>query len=112
MFVTFFFLMIRRPPRSTLFPYTTLFRSGRMYDDKGKLDTVGHNRYYETMAFMSDSKDTKYYDIDVEKEIQLDCEWCLGDVNANDNKANDMHENAVRWISEQMVKDNIIIVQI
>src|SRR6266704_3354889 len=26
-FVNFFFLMIRRPPRSTLFPYTTLFRS-------------------------------------------------------------------------------------
>src|SRR2546422_3928098 len=25
--MTFFFLMIRRPPRSTLFPYTTLFRS-------------------------------------------------------------------------------------
>src|SRR5256885_12091883 len=25
----FFFLMIRRPPRSTLFPYTTLFRSRR-----------------------------------------------------------------------------------
>src|SRR3712207_8200619 len=25
----FFFLMIRRPPRSTLFPYTTLFRSDR-----------------------------------------------------------------------------------
>src|SRR5260221_2099169 len=28
----FFFLMIRRPPRSTLFPYTTLFRS---HDDEG-----------------------------------------------------------------------------
>src|SRR6266576_5462734 len=26
-FYLFFFLMIRRPPRSTLFPYTTLFRS-------------------------------------------------------------------------------------
>src|SRR2546430_13508489 len=26
-FILFFFLMIRRPPRSTLFPYTTLFRS-------------------------------------------------------------------------------------
>src|SRR2546430_17579815 len=26
-FMQFFFLMIRRPPRSTLFPYTTLFRS-------------------------------------------------------------------------------------
>src|SRR5258707_13026794 len=27
MLISFFFLMIRRPPRSTLFPYTTLFRS-------------------------------------------------------------------------------------
>src|SRR5690349_25038384 len=32
----FFFLMIRRPPRSTLFPYTTLFRSqrGQVVDDR------------------------------------------------------------------------------
>src|SRR3712207_6981325 len=29
MYRFFFFLMIRRPPRSTLFPYTTLFRSHR-----------------------------------------------------------------------------------
>src|SRR5258708_27692893 len=28
---SFFFLMIRRPPRSTLFPYTTLFRSGGFF---------------------------------------------------------------------------------
>src|SRR5688572_31461691 len=28
MYVFLFFLLIRRPPRSTLFPYTTLFRSG------------------------------------------------------------------------------------
>ena len=31
LFFLFFFLMIRRPPRSTLFPYTTLFRSGTQY---------------------------------------------------------------------------------
>src|SRR5256885_11540661 len=30
----FFFLMIRRPPRSTLFPYTTLFRSLRARRDR------------------------------------------------------------------------------
>src|SRR5256885_12723076 len=30
LFLFFFFLMIRRPPRSTLFPYTTLFRSGHV----------------------------------------------------------------------------------
>src|SRR5258707_5231768 len=29
----FFFLMIRRPPRSTLFPYTTLFRSAEVVPD-------------------------------------------------------------------------------
>src|SRR2546425_1299586 len=33
-FVFFFFLMIRRPPRSTLFPYTTLFRSRDVSDHK------------------------------------------------------------------------------
>src|SRR5258708_39697827 len=31
----FFFLMIRRPPRSTLFPYTTLFRSLNLKDKEG-----------------------------------------------------------------------------
>src|SRR2546422_5821551 len=36
MFVFFFFLMIRRPPRSTLFPYTTLFRSIRVGDLRAK----------------------------------------------------------------------------
>src|SRR6266540_5808348 len=30
----FFFLMIRRPPRSTLFPYTTLFRSPWPHDHR------------------------------------------------------------------------------
>src|SRR2546425_7790406 len=35
--------MIRRPPRSTLFPYTTLFRSLRCLDDLAHLgDALGH----------------------------------------------------------------------
>src|SRR5437773_9716670 len=43
-FLFFFFLMIRRPPRSTLFPYTTLFRSLPAVDlraDRGDTDFVG-----------------------------------------------------------------------
>src|SRR5436305_7333025 len=35
-FFAFFFLMIRRPPRSTLFPYTTLFRSEAVLDGVGQ----------------------------------------------------------------------------
>src|SRR5215210_8505388 len=34
-FLFFFFLMIRRPPRSTLFPYTTLFRSATQSSMQG-----------------------------------------------------------------------------
>src|SRR5438445_11457723 len=43
-----FFLMIRRPPRSTLFPYTTLFRSpgvragGHAGDSAGAADVARH----------------------------------------------------------------------
>src|SRR5206468_12932236 len=33
--LSFFFLMIRRPPRSTLFPYTTLFRSEALIRQRG-----------------------------------------------------------------------------
>src|SRR3712207_7531737 len=39
--VCFFFLMIRRPPRSTLFPYTTLFRSGLLRAVPGGLRPLG-----------------------------------------------------------------------
>src|SRR5947199_3395469 len=34
-FFSFFFLMIRPPPRSTLFPYTTLFRSAHIVRNRG-----------------------------------------------------------------------------
>src|SRR5574337_128530 len=43
----FFFLMIRRPPRSTLFPYTTLFRSRPLverYLEPGGLFPTMHGR--------------------------------------------------------------------
>src|SRR5260370_36962304 len=42
-FSLFFFLMIRRPPRSTLFPYTTLFRSG--------VDCANHAGRYLILQF-------------------------------------------------------------
>src|SRR5258706_5259282 len=45
---SFFFLMIRRPPRSTLFPYTTLFRSDVDAKDlpwiDSTLDSLGRER--------------------------------------------------------------------
>src|SRR2546430_3276810 len=70
----FFFLMIRRPPRSTLFPYTTLFRSGqgsqslqnpgkgRLSHRKGLGDCVTGGLPYLTnivAAFSGDRKSTR-----------------------------------------------------
>src|SRR2546428_13953286 len=40
-FIYFFFLMIRRPPRSTLFPYTTLFRSLTQRANSASSSTIG-----------------------------------------------------------------------
>src|SRR3712207_6954953 len=39
LYLDFFFLMIRRPPRSTLFPYTTLFRSPQGFKISAVNDT-------------------------------------------------------------------------
>src|SRR3712207_8399510 len=47
----FFFLMIRRPPRSTLFPYTTLFRS--MFSE----DIEEASKHHKYLAFGSLIKD-------------------------------------------------------
>src|SRR2546427_6394703 len=44
-FFIFFFLMIRRPPRSTLFPYTTLFRSDEVEG------LAAHRRFLEDQGF-------------------------------------------------------------
>src|SRR3712207_9076292 len=46
MIIRCFFLMIRRPPRSTLFPYTTLFRSGVI----GTQATVTSGAYDDAFA--------------------------------------------------------------
>src|SRR3982751_7047612 len=52
-FIFFFFLMIRRPPRSTLFPYTTLFRSAA-------LDSVnGFDRWFLHRLVPLDRKSTR-----------------------------------------------------
>src|SRR6266853_3289741 len=48
LFTFFFFLMIRRPPRSTLFPYTTLFRSSHPVDfTDGQLSASGRTRWQD-----------------------------------------------------------------
>src|SRR5256885_12838637 len=48
----FFFLMIRRPPRSTLFPYTTLFRSAFENHERGTLISLAGPGTGKTYALL------------------------------------------------------------
>src|SRR5256885_15948896 len=58
--VFFFFLMIRRPPRSTLFPYTTLFRSLAICDYTSVGPDEGlDNRMYLVDTIPEDRKSTR-----------------------------------------------------
>src|SRR5260221_3523525 len=67
-FLFFFFLMIRRPPRSTLFPYTTLFRSidhdfryGVIFQqwlDGAIAENLGGNRLEKAVAVLPAEHDT------------------------------------------------------
>src|SRR6266536_3651747 len=57
-----FFLMIRRPPRSTLFPYTTLFRSGARatpWSSPVRRDRRRGGRHRSDRALLADRKSTR-----------------------------------------------------
>src|SRR5690348_18377517 len=49
LFILLFFLMIRRPPRSTLFPYTTLFRSYKLTSNGKTIIRAGYGLYGNTI---------------------------------------------------------------
>src|SRR6266496_5911446 len=65
--LAFFFLMIRRPPRSTLFPYTTLFRS-RSCPPAG-----GHFAGHENARDERDRKSTRLNSSHVEISYAVFC---------------------------------------
>ena len=79
---------------------------GAMYNDKGKLEEIGLNRHYETMAFLVDKSTGPYKDADFSREIFFESKGALkwhkkGFI---DNEANDMHEAVVKEISDNLAK--------
>src|SRR3712207_8459583 len=57
MLFSFFFLMIRRPPRSTLFPYTTLFRSFRASNELNEETAAKNPRFRKVYEAWSKYRD-------------------------------------------------------
>ena len=69
---------------------------------KREFDTIGHNRYYETMAFKGAMEEHGYIDANVSEPIDFESEWAIADIKADsEQRANDMHEAVV---AELMIK--------
>lgn len=73
---------------------------------ENEFEMIGHNRYYETMAFHSNIEDKRYHDIDVTKQVSFDIKWAISELDADD-KANDMHEAVVLEITNKLLAGTI-----
>src|SRR3989440_8114322 len=78
----FFFLMIRRPPRSTLFPYTTLFRSKNLallntYSSEKDIEEARARALAETQTAIADTErriegaQKRHKELEAEKEFYV-----------------------------------------
>src|SRR2546430_7110620 len=76
LFFIFFFLMIRRPPRSTLFPYTTLFRSQvdekrrRLKDEYDALKIRLESEYNKCLVDMKQTTYSFKYQLEDQYNLQ------------------------------------------
>src|SRR5688572_32503186 len=75
-----FFLMIRRPPRSTLFPYTTLFRSRRWLENAHDLPLdvfVARIPYGETLEYVERVMRSEEHTSELQSQSNLVCRLLL-----------------------------------
>jgi len=70
-------------------------------DDQRGFVHIGSDRYFETMAFHVNSKNTKYYDPDTDRQIHFNSPWSIAELDADD-KANIMHETVVDELTERL----------
>src|SRR5438034_5026935 len=75
LFFFFFFLTIRRPPRSTLFPYTTLFRS--IGDDEEKDETREEMRPRHRSTITKDAERSEEHTSELQSHSDLVCRLLL-----------------------------------
>src|SRR3712207_6901423 len=99
-YIFFFFLMIRRPPRSTLFPYTTLFRSCAidLGDPTAPMSRVGLDLY---------APPAKGAHLDVESKADPDNERDRKSTRLNSSHANISY--AVFCLKKKKTQNNNII---
>lgn len=68
---------------------------------EGLFMEIGHNRYFETMAFHAKWVDYRYWDADVTREVSFESPWAIADMDAED-RANNMHEAVVTELMRRL----------
>src|SRR2546429_970798 len=69
--------MIRRPPRSTLFPYTTLFRSGKTHHHCVAIDESGHRLLSRRAANDEPEPRSEEHTSELQSRLHLVCRLLL-----------------------------------
>src|SRR5258706_11815163 len=93
--------MIRRPPRSTLFPYTTLFRSGRRWPATAAATTIKTgSRGFAAVAHPRSEEHTS----ELQSLTNLVCRLLLEKKNIQKTKYVDRQLSQVRNISDPEIK--------
>src|ERR1041385_9461535 len=90
-FCFFFFLMIRRPPRSTLFPYTTLFRSG---------EQMGRDIFFISMTVDPERDRSEEHTSELQSRLHLVCRLLL------EKKTKKKHDNTLQATTRQATSHN------
>src|SRR5262245_64296386 len=97
----FFFLMIRRPPRSTLFPYTTLFRSGPPAENR-TWDRVASAAVYPTRSLRAGRRSEEHTS-ELQSLRHLVCRLLLEKKKKNEREPNkkpaEMTQSQTTWSS-------------
>src|SRR5689334_23926955 len=97
-YVFFFFLMIRRPPRSTLFPYTTLFRSGIAPGLGIRLRRRQHDAQCGRCAGCRDSRSEEHTS-ELQSQFHLVCRLLLEKKKKLINRSMPLCSNCLTWTS-------------
>jgi hypothetical protein len=77
------------------------------YRCKDKIQKIGVDRYFETMAFHANPEDTRYFDADVSRQVDFDNRWSIDMIDADD-LANQMHEAVIREIRGKLLNGGIV----
>src|SRR2546422_3830577 len=87
--------MIRRPPRSTLFPYTTLFRSGKPaklgLEMKEEVENYSH-RYIRNDIYWGEARSEEHTS-ELQSRLHLVCRLLLEKKKKNNREARNRHKH-------------------